>query len=164
MPPFVQKLRVPVRLASLGCEPFEGLLWLSPNAELHEGPETLLERLNTPTRVLPCLQAGDGGVRLLVRAQLEWVLAGPEVAPELVRPPHFTPTREERVSVRTLAGGAYEGVLAIDMPHEFNRPSDFLNGEADFFVLRTDAGAMLFNKSCVLEIRVHAAAGLRHTA
>lgn len=161
---YVEKLRVPVRLASLGCDSVAGTLSLSPHAELHAGPETVLERLNAPTRIVPFVRAEDDGVVLLVRAHVEWVLAGPGVDAQLVRPAHFRPTREERVAVRMLTGASHEGVLAIEMPHEFNRLSDFLNGAEDFFPLQSAAGTLLLNKACVIDVRVRQAEALPRAA
>lgn len=161
---YVEKLRVPVRLAAIGCEPVEGHLSLSPRAELHEGPETILERLNAPVRVLPFHPAGDEAVLLVVRAHVEWVAAGPQVAPQLVRAAHFQHTREEHVRVRLLGGASLEGILAIEMPHEFNRVSDFMNGDEDFFPLQGPSGTMLLNKARVLDIRVRTSGAMPRAA
>jgi hypothetical protein len=110
---YVEKLRVPVRVALVGCEPIEGHVSLAPRAELHDGPETILERLNAATRVIPFRCEADGTVLLAVRSCIEWVLAGPGVAPPLVRRAHYQYTREERVGVRLLGGAQHEGLLAI---------------------------------------------------
>lgn len=161
---YVEKLRVPVRLALSGCEPVEGHLSLSPRAELHDGPESLLERLNAPTRVVPFHREGDGEVLLVVRSRIEWVMAGPNVAAPLVRRPLYQHTREEHVRVRLAGGSVHEGVLAIEMPHEFNRVSDFLNEADDFFPLQTDGGTLLVSKACLLEVRVREAGAVPRAA
>lgn len=161
---YVEKLRVPVRLAAIGCEPTEGILSLFPRAELHDGPETLLERLNTRTRVVPFQRAEDDAVLLVTRSRIEWVLAGPGIDPRLVRVPPFLPTREERVGVRLGSGAVHEGLLSIEMPDHFNRVSDFLNGDDDFFPLLTAVGTMLIRKSCVIDVRVRAAGGIPKAA
>lgn len=161
---YIQKLRVPVRLALSGCEPAEGHFSLSPRAELHDGPETLLERLNAPTRVVPFHEEGDEFVRLVLRSRIEWVMAGPNVAAPLVRRAHFQHTREEHVGVRLAGGTHFEGVLAIEMPHEFNRVSDFLNEAEDFFPLLTREGTLLLSKACLVDVRVRAAGSVAHAA
>ena len=154
MPHYVDKLRVPVRLARLGSPPAAGTLALSPTAELHEGPETLLECLNAAQRVLPFeLERGDA-VLLLNRRHVEWVEAGATVEPRLVSPPTFMATREEWVRVRLASGETVEGVIAMEMPHEFNRASDYLNGDDDFFPLRTNTGTRLVNKRRVTDVLV----------
>ena len=50
---FIEKIKVPVQLAMLGETPAAGFLSLAPQAEWREGPETLLDRLNAHTRVVP---------------------------------------------------------------------------------------------------------------
>ncbi len=154
MPRYVEKLRVPVRFALLGDAPAHGSLSLAPQAELHDGPETLLERLNAPQRLLPLHRGADGAVVLVTRINIEWVEAGEAVDPQLVRPKTFMTTREERVHLRLLGGQAFDGVLAMEMPHEFNRASDYLNGDEDFFPLQTAHGTVLVNKARVLDVRV----------
>jgi hypothetical protein len=66
-------------------------------------------------------------------------------------------TREERVRVRLIGGAAFEGVLAMELPQEFNRTSDFLNAEEDFFPLSSASGTLLVNKRRLLEVRVFGA-------
>ncbi|MFN8587199.1 MAG: hypothetical protein U0704_05300 [Candidatus Eisenbacteria bacterium] len=158
MPRYVEKLRVPVQVALTGQEPVGGFFSLFPTAELHDGPETLLERLNAPQRLLPFHRASDGAFTLVTRDRIEWVAAAAEIAPELVRPSHFIPTREERVRVRTAHGTTFDGILELEMPHEFNRASDFLNSDEDFFLLATAQGTLFLNKAMVLDVRVFEAA------
>lgn len=160
----IEKLRVPVRLALVGCAPVDGHVSLAPNAELHEGPETLLERLNAGTRVLPFHRAEDDAILLVTRARVEWLATGPDVAPQLVRTIHYQHTREERVRVRLLGGATHDGILAFEMPHEFNRVSDFLNGDDDFFPLLTRQGILLLNKDAVLDIHLRGAGTNRRAA
>lgn len=157
MPRYVEKIRVPVQLALVGLEPAAGFLSLSPSAELHEGPETLLEKLCAPQRMLPFHRAADDAFTLVCVAQIEWVAASVEVAANLVRPAHFITTREERVRVRTQGGATFEGVLEMEMPHEFNRASDYLNGDEAFFPIACVQGAVLLNKARVLDVRVYEA-------
>jgi len=154
---YVEKLRVPVRFALLGDVPVHGQFSLAPQAELHEGPETLLERLNAPQRVLPFHRTVDDTVVLVTRINIAWVEAGDTVDPHLVRPKTYMTTREERVHVRLLGGEAFDGVLAMEMPHEFNRASDYLNGGDEFFPLLAARGTLLINKARVLDVRVSAA-------
>ena len=156
MPHYVEKIRVPVRLARQGAPPAAGMLSLSPQAEMHDGPETLLERLNTRQRVLPLQQPGSELVLLVTRLQIEWVEAGPDVPPVLVRPVPYLATREELVRVSTASGGVFEGVISMEMPHEFNRASDYLNGDEDFFPLQMPDATRLVNKRHVVEVLVRA--------
>ena len=164
MPRNVEKLRVPVRLAAIGREPMEGHLSLSPHAETHDGPETLCERLNALTRVVPFQRADDDAVLLVTIAHIEWVVAGPQVASQLVRPSHVRHAREDHVRVCLVGGACHEGILAIGTPHGFNRVSDFLNGAEDFFPLQTPLGTMLVNKGRVLDVRVRNAGAMPRAA
>lgn len=154
MPQYIEKIRVPVVVARVGVPPVAGRLSVLPLAELHEGPETLLELLNAPARVLPLELDGDEGVLLLARARIEWVEPGAGVDARFVRPATWMTTREENVCVRLAGGEQLEGVLAMEMPHEFNRASDYLNTDEDFFPLRTDAGTRLIHKARVVDVLV----------
>lgn len=154
MPGFVAKLRVPVRLCTAAQAPYDAHLSLFPLSEHHAGPETLLERLNTPTRVLQVVRGDDGSVVLVTRDQVDWVEAGPEVEMSLVRPSAYLHTREEHVEVLLASGESVTGILAMELPDAYNRASDFLNGEDDFFALSVPTGMRLVNKARVLEVRI----------
>jgi len=156
MPQYIQKIRVPVRLARIGAPPLAGLIALAPHAELHAGPETLLECLNASGRILPFQLAGERGVLLVTRDHVEWVEPDAGVEDRLVRPEPYLVTRDEPVEVRTTGGERIEGILSMEMPHEFNRASDFLNGDEAFFPLRTSSGTRLLNKARVVDVLVRA--------
>lgn len=154
MPHFVEKIRVPVRLTAAGGTAMDGQLLVSSRAAYHDGPETLLESLNQPRRVIPFLRAIDGATLLLARDQIDWVAASGDVDETLVGPrPDFV-THEERVEVRLRGGGTWSGMLRMEMPPGLNRASDFLNGDGEFFGLWTRSGLVLINKSRMLQTRV----------
>jgi len=155
MPEYVSKLRAAVVVCQVGQEQMEGSLSLSPQAEFHHGPETILERLNARDRVLPFHRREDGAVLLLSRLALEWVAGGRGVGRELVCPRNYQVTREERVQVRFTSGNEMLGLLQMELPEMLNRASDFMNGEEDFFPLVTEQGAVLLNKHHVLHTRVY---------
>lgn len=154
MPEFIPKLRVAVRIAQPGQEPTAGFFSLAPQAEFHEGPETVLERLNVRDRVIPFQRHSDSAMILLSRLELEWVAIGPSVNEDWICPPTFAITREERVRVRFKSGEEIEGLLRMELPELVNRASDFLNGQDDFFALVTSDGVRLVNKLAVLDTRV----------
>lgn len=164
MPQYVQKIRVPVQLARAGAPPLAGLVSLFPHAELHDGPETLLECLDAPARMLPFQLAGGDAVLLITRAHVEWVQPDASVDPRLVRPAPYMSTHEELVQVRMTGGETLEGMLSMEMPHEFNRPSDYLNGDDGFFLLGMASGTRLLNKARVVEVRVRAAGSVPKAA
>ncbi|HEV2105726.1 MAG TPA: hypothetical protein VGU27_08345, partial [Candidatus Eisenbacteria bacterium] len=147
------KLQVVVQLAYVGEAAADGSFWLAPQSPQHDGPETLLERLNREERNLP-FRRGENDVRLVTRSRIAWVRPGAGVKAALVRPPAFAITRAEPVRVRLVDGTMFDGVLAMEMPQEFNRASDFLNRDEDFFVLTSPSGTVILNKLHVLETQV----------
>jgi hypothetical protein len=151
---YIQKLRITVRISQPGQEPVQGFLSLAPQAEFHHGPETLLERLNARDRVIPFQRYEDGAVFLVSRLDLEWVAAGRIVDHDLVCPRTYRVTREERVHVRLKSGPEFDGLIQMELPENFNRASDFLNGPDDFFPLVTENGVLLVNKLAVLDTRL----------
>jgi len=151
---FVDKQRLAVRVCMAWGEPLDGTLMLAPQAQFHDGPETLLERLNTPDRVVPFQLPEGGGTLLLMRDAIEWVLAGNEVDPSLVAPPRYRVTREEQVRLSFLAGGELSGLLQMELPEMFSRASDFLNGAEDFFPLLAATGVVMVNKRQVVQTHV----------
>jgi hypothetical protein len=151
---FVDKIRVPVRLARIGAPPEPGYLSLTPYCALHEGPETLLERLNAEVEVLPFQLPESDAVLLVMSRHIEWVDADAGVEAHLVHRATFRPTREEDVVVRLAGGESFEGILAIEMPDELNRASDYLNGDERFFPLRMPMGTRLVNKQRVVDVLV----------
>lgn len=155
MPEYIPKLRAAVRICQPGQEPVVGFLSLAPQAEFHAGPETLLERLNLRDRVIPFQRLEDDAMLMVSRLDLEWVAATSSVAPELVCPATYVITREERVRLRFKSGEEIEGLLQMELPENFNRASDFLNGSEDFFALVTKDGVRLVNKLAMLDLRVY---------
>lgn len=157
MPRYVEKLRMPVSVVLPGEAPVQGHVSLLPHSEHHAGPETILDRLNEPTRVVPFQRASDGAVLLLNRALIDWVEAGPEVDGSFLRRATYQPTRLEHVHVRLTSGAEFEGVMPIEMPDEYNRASDYLNESTDFFMVECASGVRMVNKDHVMETRVYGA-------
>jgi hypothetical protein len=151
---YVEKIRVPVRLVRDGAEALSGIVSLAPRAELHDGPETLLECVNAAPRVLPLLLEESERVLLVARDRIDWIEPMPGVEDQLVRPRPYMPTREEFVRVRLASGEELEGILSMEMPHEFNRVSDYLNADDHFFPLHLESGVRLLNKHALVEVQV----------
>jgi len=155
MPEYVEKLRVNVRISRAGQPVVEGLVSLSPHSAVRPGPETLLELLDPATGFLPFERSADDAVVLLSRQDIQWVMAGPEVEGDLVRPQPFRYTREERVRVTLRSGEDLDGVVHMELPEYLNRISDYLNGPERYFPLRTRSGTFLIHKAAVREILLH---------
>lgn len=155
MTSYVEKIRVPVRIAQAGLPPVDGYLSLGLQAEFHAGPETLLERLNTPSRVVPFQRGADERTLLFNRSDIEWVAADPAVAPHLICPANYQVTGEEAASVRMMGGNTLEGHVQMELPEHLNRASDYMNGPEDFFPLLTPFGVLLVNKQRVSCLELH---------
>ena len=154
---YVHKLRAIAWVSEAGEEEVEGYFALTPQAQFHAGPETLLERLNSSDRVIPFHLAQNDGVMLLNRLEIQWVIPAKSVPAELVCPQTYQVTREERVRLRLLSGDIVEGLLRMELPEYFNRASDFLNSPEHFFPLVTERGVVLVNKLCVSSTRLYEA-------
>jgi hypothetical protein len=149
MPSFIHKLRVHLDISEPGREPMKGIVALAPHAGTHSGPETVLDLLNSNSRVVPVTRPVDGTTVLFTRLQIAWVLAGTEVGQEVVWPGTYRVTKEERVLVEMEDGGLLAGRIQMELPEDLNRASDFLNGEEDFFPLIARSGIYIINKAKV---------------
>lgn len=151
------KYRMPVQLSVAGGPEVAGWVSLSRRSEFRSGPQTLLERLNERVRVLPVVEGEL--THLVSRALIEWAEPGSEVEVGLVGPAPFAVTKEEHARVRLRSGHVLEGTIAMEMPAGYNRTSDFINGEDDFFALRCGTRSLLVNKRRVRDIRLVAERG-----
>lgn len=152
MPHYVSKVRVPVRVGRALETPLDGVMCLSPSSAVHVGPETILERLNSPDRVVPFEPLSGENIRLLARLDIEWVSPNPGVDYRIIGPTTFRVTHQERVLVRLRGGESLDGVIQMELPEGYNRVSDFLNGEGDFFPIATSQGVHLVNKHAIREV------------
>jgi hypothetical protein len=155
MPEYIEKIRVMARVSRPGEPVLEGILSHAPHSQFHEGPETLLELLNLPVNMLPFQRLSDDATLLLSRLDIQWLMAGPGVAPDLVRPHAFRFTREERVRVRLRGGEELEGLLQMELPEMINRASDYLNGPESFFPLASRQGVFLIQHARTREIQLY---------
>lgn len=152
MPEYIDKLRVTVRVSRPGEPALEGTLSLLPHSASHAGPETLLELLDPPAGFIPFERSADDAVLLLSRPDIQWVMAGLDVDPDLIRPPAYRFTREERVRVALRDGDVLDGLIQMELPETVNRVSDYLNGSERFFPLMTRQGTFLVHKAAVREV------------
>jgi hypothetical protein len=157
---FIDKIRVPVRVRTIGGNEIDGWMALAPQAPYHDGPETILELMNQPERVVPVLRAADGADTLIPRHAILWVEAGAKVDPAAIVPRSFSFAREERVQVHFEDGRRIEGVLQMTLPEDKNRASDYLNTDDDFFPLVVAGVYTILNKARVCEVRLFEASQL----
>jgi hypothetical protein len=151
--PYVQKLRVPVRLSQPNQEPRDGWFLLFPGSE-GENPESVVELLNSPRVVLPFVHKGDRAVLLLTRQNIDWVAIAADVAEELVLRPGRIVTHSQRVELRFTDETSVDGIIEWDGEHRNLRLSDFLNWCDDFFVLKTGFGTLVVNRQRIRETRL----------
>lgn len=150
----IQKLRAPVRLSQPGETPVDGYLCLMPEIDGEHRPETILELLNAPRRVIPFLRDADDSVVLLTRLNIDWVVVGNQVLQDWVMPKRSPAMREQKVRLHFVDGGMMEGHVRWSSPAADIRLSDYLNDAADFYPLVTRLGILMVNKNRVREARV----------
>jgi hypothetical protein len=149
--PYVQKVRVPARVAEPGREPRDGAFLLFPSLGAERPSETLIELLNSSRVVVPFIPADDADVVLLTRAHIDWVIVGRDVDRGLVFPPDYVVSREQRVDLRLMDETHVHAVLQWHSPDGLTRLSDYLNGGDEFIPARTAFGTLLVNKLRVRE-------------
>jgi len=130
---------------------FEGTFFLHLNAESHNGPETVLDRLNTPDRFIVLGVAADGPVAIQNKAQIIRVdlpaEAGPKEAGDLL-----SVTDVEHVRVRLINGEQLDGSIRADGPVGRQRLSDFLNAHTAFLSLQGPTHLHLLQKRFISRI------------
>lgn len=130
---------------------FEGTLFLHLSAESHDGPETVLDRLNTPDRFMVLGVAPDGPVVILNKAQIIRVDLpvedGSKEAGDLL-----PPTDVEHVLVRLINGEQLSGTVQVEGPMGRQRLSDFLNAPTAFLPLQGPARVHLLQKRFISRI------------
>ncbi len=130
---------------------FEGTLFLHLSAESHDGPETVLDRLNTPDRFMVLGVAGDGPVVILNKAQIIRVdlsaQGGTDETDEAM------PMSDvEQVRVRLINGEQLDGTVRVEGPVGRQRLSDFLNAPPSFLPLQGPARLHLLQKRFISRI------------
>ena len=154
MTEYVEKHRASVRVCLPGQDPIDGHIALSHVSRSRQGSETILELLNMPQRVVPIMMP-EFQTLLVTRLNIDWVLAGTGVDPDLVCPRSYIVSREESVQVTFNDGRIIDGMIQMELPDDMNRASDFLNCSDDFFPLRTRLGIVIVNKARIRDTRVH---------
>lgn len=154
---YVQKLRATVRVLLAGDQPVDGVMCLAPYSHSHDGPQTLLELLNSGDRLIPLEGFDDESVHLLARSEIVWAAPHAGVEARLQRPVVQAPS-EERVRIRLSDGTTVEGMLQLERIGQLNRASDYLNLSSDFFAVETDEGLLFVNKLRVRDVRLFTSA------
>jgi len=123
---------------------FEGSLFLHLTAESHDGPETVLDRLNTPDRFLVLSVADDSPVVLLNKAQIIRVDVASKTA--------AAAADVEHVRVRLINGEQLDGTVRVEGPEGHHRLSGLLNAQSAFLPLQGPARLHLLQKRFISRI------------
>ena len=120
-----------VEVALSGVDPEEHFVYLSPQSELRDGPETMSDYLNGGRRFFPMIAAGVA--KMINRDEIVWVryerLADSEA------------TAVEKLTILELTDGTrIEGIVPINRQPEYSRISDVLNDPAESFMRIDDEG------------------------
>jgi CheY-like chemotaxis protein len=149
-------LSVPMRLARATFwtedkASFEGTLFLHLSAESHDGPETVLDRLNKPDLFMVLGVADDNPVVILNKAQILRVdlpaEAGQHEAGDL-----FPVADVEHVRVRLINGDRLDGTVRVEGPVGRQRLSDLLNAQPAFVPLQGPARLHLLQKRFISRV------------
>lgn len=151
---YVAKRQIAVRASQSGHDPIDGFFCLALAPAPPEEAGTLLELLNSSSRVIPLIRAEDGAVILLTRLNIDWVMAGERVEASLIYPARGETLREEPVVLHFMNGTTMDGLILMDAAAMGSRASDFLNDSGDFYPVRTRLGTLFVNKSRVRETRL----------
>ena len=150
----IPKRKVPVVVQLVTGESLAGNVFLDYIDVIHRGEQTLLDKFNDEHGWFPVRQDG-GVVEVVNRARVMMVEPGLGVTPELVRKESAAVFREEQVTVKLSSEEVLVGRIAMDLPDEFSRVSDFLNFPQDFFSLETDDGPVIVSKRHVVSLVPH---------
>lgn len=154
MSAYVQKIRVPIRLAQPNLDPRDGWFLLFPNLDQGGRPETVFELLNSSRTVIPFIQADDAKVILLTRANLDWVAIGEGVPPDLIVPPGPPANHQQRVQLRFIDERRVDATIEWRGDRDRARLSDFLNWNEAFLVAKTGFGTLIVNKLRIRETQI----------
>ena len=128
---------------------FEGSLFLHLTAESHDGPETVLDRLNTADRFLVLGVADDNPVVLLNKLQIIRVDVPPEAGPAEAAAPAVD---VEHVRVRLINGEQLDGTIRVEGPEGRHRLSGLLNAQSAFLPLQGPVRLHLLQKRFISRI------------
>jgi len=148
----VPKRKVASRIRLTTGETIDGSIFLDFIDPIHRGEQTLLDKLNGESLWLPLLTGS--GVQMLNRDRIVLLEPGDGVPPPIVRREDSPVFRRERVTVNA-GDRTLDGLIAMDLPDEFCRVSDFLNFPDAFFAVETDEGPVLVSKRHAVMLTPH---------
>jgi hypothetical protein len=135
---------VAVTVSITGAEAEEHFVYLHPQSERRDGPETMADYLNGSRRFFPMVYSGVP--RMINRDQIMWVRY--EKLPDVFEP---DATMIEKLTILEMTDGSrIEGTVPIDRPREQSRISDVLNDPHESFMRIDDEGETYYvNKTFI---------------
>jgi hypothetical protein len=149
----VPKREAAVRLTLTTGEIRRGTVFLDFIDVIHRGAQTLLDKLNDDSEWFPIRSAR--GIEMLNRRRVILVEPNEGLDVDLVRKDSAAVFRREAVTVHLAGERTLAGRIAMDLPDEFSRVSDFLNFPMNFFALETEQGPVLVSKWHVVSLLPH---------
>ncbi len=156
---YIPKRRIPVAYWSADTGAAEGQIFLDldPSGSRHQ---TILAKLNSPSRFLPVATGPNGRIELVSRVRLLRLVPGPDVLHSDVFTRGFTPSREEDAEVWLTDGSSVTGRVWMPLERPSQRISDFMNHRGrEFFVLLRGREVQLVNAVAVARMSVAESAG-----
>ncbi len=149
----IPKRKISVELHLDSGDRVEGHVFLDFIDVIHRGEQTLLDKLNDDYEWFPL--ARPDGVEITNRRCVVTVEPGDGVPDAMIRKENSPVFRREEVTVKLIGDRRLSGQIAMDLPDEFSRVSDFLNFPQSFFALERSEGPVLIAKGHVLAIHAH---------
>jgi CheY-like chemotaxis protein len=149
-------LGVPTRPAALKVwtvdgAAFEATIFLHLNAETHQGPETVQDRLNDPNLFLSLAVLGEAPLLFLNKIQIIRVDPQDEAVPA-ASASDLAEVSVEPVRVQLINGEQLSGTVRIEGPAGRRRLSDFLNTHPAFLPLAGPDRLHLLQKRFIVRI------------
>jgi hypothetical protein len=150
----IPKRKIAIQALLVTGEQVRGSVFLDYIDTIHRGEQTLLDKLNDDYQWF-ALAPETGPLTIINRDHVMLVEPGLGVGAELVRKDNSPVFRRERVTINLEHGRTLVGQIAMDLPDEFSRVSDFLNFPQSFFALETEEGPVLVSKEHVVTLHPH---------
>ncbi len=151
----IPKRKVAVLLRLSSGEERRGSVFLDYIDVIHRGEQTLLDKFNDDYGWFPFLASDRAGVEIMNRDLVTQVEPGEGVPAELVCRENSPVFRREFVTIALVDGRHVEGRIAMDLPDEFSRVSDFLNFPQNYFAVEMAGGSILISKRHVRALVPH---------
>jgi hypothetical protein len=154
---FLRKGKAPLKVEKFKCRAnvhfstggsLDVHFFLGYQAETHNGPETLLDLLNSDRTFVPIEDILMNEVLLIGKTRIVYVEL-PEGGAVL----QGENSDELRVTVEIVNGESLRGSFPTDLPPESRRASDYLNLMPQYICLQSESHWLVINKTYVLSVK-----------